>query len=95
MEYNDKQLEERSEMLKVLAHPIRLCIVKYLMENGTKNVSQLQVILSIPQPTVSSHLGKLKRAGILSSRRDGTEIFYGVESKLIKDLVTAIFEEEL
>lgn len=94
MDYNDRQLEERSEMLKVLAHPIRLCMVKYLMENGIKNVSQLQGILNIPQPTVSSHLGKLKRARILSSKREGTEIYYGVESKLIKDLITAIFEED-
>ncbi|MBL7575334.1 ArsR family transcriptional regulator [Peptoniphilus asaccharolyticus DSM 20463] len=94
MDYNNRQLEERSEMLKVLAHPIRLCVVKYLMENGTKNVSQLQAILDIPQPTVSSHLGKLKRARILNSRREGTEIYYGVESKLIKDLIVAIFEED-
>ncbi|EGY79716.1 MAG: metalloregulator ArsR/SmtB family transcription factor [Peptoniphilus sp.] len=93
MDYDNRQLEERSEMLKVLAHPIRLCVVKYLIENGTKNVSQLQSILEIPQPTVSSHLGKLKRARVLTSRREGTEIYYGVESKLVQDLIVAIFEK--
>ena len=68
-------------------------MVKYLIENGTKNVSQLQSILEIPQPTVSSHLGKLKRARVLTSRREGTEIYYGVESKLVQDLIVAIFEK--
>ncbi|WBW50450.1 metalloregulator ArsR/SmtB family transcription factor [Peptoniphilus equinus] len=91
LEMKESLLEERSEMLKVLAHPIRLNLVRYLMHNGAQNVSQLQKVLDIPQPSVSSHLGKLKRAHILESRRKGTEIFYDVDSTFVIDLVEVIF----
>ena len=34
MNYDAKKLNEKAELLKVLAHPVRLCIVKGLLENG-------------------------------------------------------------
>lgn len=90
-DYDIEKLEDKAEILKVMAHPIRLCIIKGLMENGPCNVSTMQEYFEIPQPTVSSHLGKLKRAGILNSSRDGTEIFYRVDNPLVKKIIKAIF----
>ncbi|MDO5715845.1 MAG: metalloregulator ArsR/SmtB family transcription factor [Tissierellia bacterium] len=87
------ELENISEILKVMAHPIRLCIVKGLIDNGPCNVSNMQECFQIPQPTVSSHLGKLKRAGILESTREGTEIYYRVESQFIKDIIYSVFSK--
>ncbi|HYE08801.1 MAG TPA: metalloregulator ArsR/SmtB family transcription factor, partial [Patescibacteria group bacterium] len=49
--YNDK-----AELLKVLAHPVRLCIVRGLMDKEC-NVSHMQECLELPQSTVSQHLG--------------------------------------
>ncbi|MEQ3345880.1 ArsR/SmtB family transcription factor [Peptoniphilus senegalensis] len=85
-------LEKTAEVLKVMAHPIRLKIIKNLIDNGPCNVGSLQEVFNIPQPTVSSHLGKLKRAGILNSDRNGTEIFYKVDNKFILSLTESIFE---
>ncbi|CAG7589337.1 Transcriptional repressor PagR [Peptoniphilus tyrrelliae] len=85
-------LEKTAEVLKVMAHPIRLKIIKNLIDNGPCNVGSLQEVFNIPQPTVSSHLGKLKRAGVLNSDRNGTEIFYKVDNKFILSLTESIFD---
>lgn len=85
------KLEDTAEILKVMAHPIRLKIIKNLIENGPSNVGSMQEKFHIPQPTVSSHLGKLRRAGILISNRSGTEIYYKVEDEYILGLAKALF----
>ncbi len=42
MAMNYSLYEEKTELLKVLAHPVRLCIVKNLLEKGATNVSKMQ-----------------------------------------------------
>jgi len=59
MEYNMQKYTVLAEMIKALAHPVRLCIVKTLLEKGECNVSHMQTCLDIPQPTVSQNLQKL------------------------------------
>ena len=86
-------LENTAEILKVMAHPVRLNIIKNLIENGPSNVGTLQEKFHISQPTVSSHLGKLRRAGILNSDRNGTEIFYKVENEFILNLAKTLFNK--
>ena len=91
MKNKNNNLEKTAEVLKVMAHPVRLKIIKNLIDNGPCNVGSLQEKFNIPQPTVSSHLGKLKRAGVLNSDRNGTEIYYKVDSKFILSLAEALF----
>ena len=78
MEYNYKELEDISELLKVLAHPVRLCIVRGLLSSGGCNVSHMQNCLDMPQSTVSQHLQKLRAAGVIVGERKGLEIIYKV-----------------
>jgi predicted transcriptional regulator len=78
LERNVEKFNEAAELLKVLAHPVRLCIVSGLIENGECNVSYMQSCLNAPQSTISQHLQKLKAAGIIEGRRNGLEIFYKV-----------------
>lgn len=73
-----RNLEEKAELLKALAHPVRLCIVKKLVDTGGCNVSKMQACLVMPQSTVSQHLSKLKSLGIVEGNRNGTEIIYAV-----------------
>ncbi|TCT12263.1 ArsR family transcriptional regulator [Natranaerovirga pectinivora] len=67
-----------ADILKVLGHPVRLCIVHGLVKQETCKVSNIQSCLSIPQSTVSQHIGKLKSAGIIEGTRNGLEIVYKV-----------------
>ena len=87
MEFNYKELEAAAELLKVLAHPVRLCIVNGLIKNGPQNVSKMQGCLDMPQSTVSQHLQKLRSAGIITGERNGLEIVYRVSSEEAEKVV--------
>ncbi|NVM20140.1 MAG: winged helix-turn-helix transcriptional regulator [Candidatus Lokiarchaeota archaeon] len=81
---------QKSELLKALAHPTRLCIVKGLIEKES-NVSNIQEYLELPQSTISQHLFKLKAAGIIKGERKGLEIFYQVINDDIRKIIKILF----
>ncbi|AWZ47373.1 ArsR/SmtB family transcription factor [Hathewaya limosa] len=90
MDGNFKKYEQDAELLKVLAHPVRLCIVNGLLNKGKCNVSKMQECLQIPQSTVSQHLQKLKAAGIIAGQRNGLEVSYIVSNERVKEVVKAL-----
>ncbi len=84
-------IEEKAIILKALSHPIRLCIVKGLIQEEGCNVSKMQGCLDIPQSTLSQHLIKLKDLGILRGVRDGLNINYYVINEDAKKIIEALF----
>lgn len=72
---------DKAELLKVLGHPTRLCIINGLLTQNGCNVSFMQNCLNIPQSTVSQHIAKLKAAHIITGERNGLEINYKVISE--------------
>lgn len=94
MDHDYNQYTDTAELLKVLAHPIRICIVKGLLEKGECNVNYMQACLDTPQSTVSQHLQKLKAAGIIEGRRNGLEIYYKVKNEKVAELMKALFENK-
>lgn len=93
MEGDFKKYTEKAELLKVLAHPVRLCIVKGLIENGSCNVSHMQGCLELPQSTISQHLQKLRTAGIVKGERNGLEITYSISDDRIANLISNLFTD--
>ncbi|MFO7964376.1 MAG: metalloregulator ArsR/SmtB family transcription factor [Desulfobacterales bacterium] len=93
MEGDYSKYNKAAEVLKVLAHPVRLCIVRGLTENGECNVTHMQSCLDTPQSTISQHLQKLRSAGIVEGRRSGLEIYYRVSSKQAAELVGVITKD--
>lgn len=91
MNNNFKDYNNIAEILKVIAHPVRLCILRGLMENGNCNVSHMQSCLEIPQSTVSQHLQKLRTAKLIEGTRNGLEINYKISSLEIQKLLESIF----
>lgn len=91
--YNIKDFNDRAELLKVLAHPVRLCIVRGLIEKGKCNVSHMQNCLDMPQSTISQHLQKLRAAGIIEGERNGLEINYSIRDEGIIKLIQCLFDE--
>ncbi len=87
----DPKLETQAELLRALAHPTRLCIVKGLMDNGPRNVSQMQSCSGLPQPSISQHLSRLRAAGIVEGERRGLEVVYRLVSEDTKRVLTALF----
>lgn len=88
------KIKEKAKLLKAISHPIRLCVVKGLMETEGYNVSKMQSCLDIPQSTLSQHLTKLKDLGIIEGERNGVEINYYVKNEEVKKIINTVFEEE-
>ena len=86
--------QEMAELLKVLAHPVRLCIVHGLWHHGACNVSHMQECLDTPQSTISQHLQKLRAAGIIAGERRGTEVVYRVVDERVKAMLELWQNEE-
>ena len=63
------------QLLKALANPDRLLLLCQLSQ-GERNVSELEALLGIQQPTLSQQLAVLRREGLVDTRRDGKQIFY-------------------
>jgi len=87
---NNSKFIQKSELLKALAHPTRLCIVKGLIGKES-NVTNIQECLDLPQSTVSQHLSQLKAAGIIKGERNGLEIFYQVINEDIRKIIKILF----
>lgn len=91
MDVDMKKNIELAELLKAIAHPVRLCIVRGLSENGGCNVSHMQSCLEVPQSTISQHLQKLRAAGIIIGVRNGLEVNYRIADERVAQLVRVLF----
>lgn len=63
-------------LLRLLADPTRLRLL-LLLEEEELSVAELQKILNMGQSRISSHLAQLKRAGVVTDRRAGKNVYYG------------------
>jgi len=88
-----ESFHELAEILKALAHPQRLCIVKTLCEKDQVNVSDMQHCLDEAQATVSQHLSRLKAGKIIVGKREGTNVYYSISDEKVKHLVQAVINE--
>jgi len=66
-----------AQMFRVMGDQTRVSIL-ILLSDGEMNVSALCKELKIAQPTVSHHLGILRRGGLVNTRRNGKEVFYSL-----------------
>ncbi|MBI5049400.1 MAG: winged helix-turn-helix transcriptional regulator [Nitrospirae bacterium] len=76
----------RIEVLKVVAHPVRIAILEKLSD-GVKCVSDLEEFLEITQPNISQHLTALRHAGLIDFFIDGRLRCYFLKNPLIPDLL--------
>ncbi len=85
----DQVFDSVAELFSVLSTPIRLKIISAVC-NGEKNVSQLLAEIDTTQPNMSQHLSMLYRSGVLSKRRDGTQMYYRLQSERVATLCRAV-----
>ncbi|MDP4152687.1 MAG: metalloregulator ArsR/SmtB family transcription factor [Bacillota bacterium] len=88
-----QKYEKRAEILKALAHPVRLMILDLLRQDNKINVTDLCRQLDIPQPTVSKHLSVLRNAGIINCERDKLMRCYCIDCKHLESLISLIVEK--
>lgn len=85
-----KRAGEVADLLKVLAHPVRLMLVCTLVE-GEFSVGELEEQIGIGQPTLSQQLGVLREAEIVETRRDAKQIFYRLTEAKAAQLIDAFY----
>ena len=86
---SDQVFSSAAELFRLLATPIRLKIISALCSHE-KNVSQLLSEIDTTQPNMSQHLSTLYRAGVLSRRRDATQIYYRIGNERAATLCRAV-----
>lgn len=73
-----EKVERAAEILKVVAHPLRLRIVE-LLETREMAVGELQELLGVSQSLTSQQLSLMKARGVLKSRKNGKQVYYCVD----------------
>jgi ArsR family transcriptional regulator len=89
-----QEAEIRAKIIKAMAHPVRLMIIDCLKKKE-RSFSELFDLFKLDKSTVSKHLLVLKEAGIVSSKKDGSDMIYKLEVPCVTDFfgcVTAVIE---
>lgn len=84
--------QKLSSYAEALSHPAKVSILELLAENGEMTCGEITNELPLAQPTVSQHLKKLKKSGLLSLRKDGLKSIYCLEEGSISEMRTAFYE---
>lgn len=82
-------LEQFALVAKTLSHPGRLELLEHLAQ-GERSVEALAQRVGMAMANASHHLQQLRRAGLVSTRREGKFIFYGLVDDAVLDLLAAL-----
>src|SRR5207244_12041158 len=78
-----------NEALKALADPTRRDILK-LLRRGEMTAGELAEHFDMAKPSVSHHFSVLKQADLVTTRRDGQQIYYALNTTVVEDLLGMI-----
>ena len=83
--------EAAGQLLKALGNPDRLLLLCQLSQ-GERNVSELEALLGIQQPTLSQQLAVLRREGLVETRREGKLIYYCISSPAALAVINTLYQ---
>jgi DNA-binding transcriptional ArsR family regulator len=87
---NAEKLKESSNILRALAHPLRMQILQFIDSNKAINVNKIYNTLKLEQSITSQHLRVLRTAGIVITDRNGKYIHYTIDYAKVAIAVKAI-----
>ena len=76
----------KAELFKALAHPARIRSLEILTD-GERSVGELQPLVGIEMSHLSQQLGVLRRAGLVTTRREGSSVFYAIKDPVVVELL--------
>jgi ArsR family transcriptional regulator len=80
-----------NEVFKALSDPTRREILR-LLAGGEKSAGELAEKFDMTKPSMSHHFSVLKEADLITSRREGQQIFYAVNTTVVQDMLRWLFE---
>ena len=89
MRFQKSKAMALASMFKALSHPTRIWIVRQLAKEE-HCVREFVDVLDVEFATVSHHLAKLKAVGILTSRKQGREIWYRLNRLSVNTIIAAL-----
>ncbi len=87
---NSDSLQNSSEILRALAHPLRMQILEFIDKHKTINVNKIYNTLKLEQSITSQHLRILRLAGVVDTHREGKYIHYSINYSKIDHVVNSI-----
>ncbi|GGP24645.1 ArsR/SmtB family transcription factor [Silvimonas amylolytica] len=76
--------------LRALANPDRLLLL-CMLSQGEKSVSELESLLDLHQPSLSQQLGVLRQENLVSTRREGKQMYYSVADDRVLTLLGTLY----
>jgi len=88
-------LEHHAEQLSALGHPVRLKILRFVVQAGKEGAAagKIQEHVELPASTLSHHLKRLGDAGLLSIRAEGTFHYYAAAYNVLRALTDYLWED--
>jgi ArsR family transcriptional regulator len=89
------RLERHAEQLSALGHPIRLKILRFVVQAGDGGAAagEIQSHVDLPASTLSHHLKRLLDAGLMTSRLQGTFHYYAADYTGLRGLTDYVWED--
>jgi DNA-binding transcriptional ArsR family regulator len=80
------QLKKAALIFRAINHKLRQQIIKFINQNGKITVTQIYVKLRLEQSVASQHLAILRKAGFVTTERDGKFIYYSVNHGRLSEI---------
>ena len=90
LQIDNDQLQVSTDILRALAHPLRMKILEFIDKNKTINVNKIYNTLKIEQSITSQHLKILRASGLVHTHREGKFIHYTIDYPKLVVAVKAI-----
>lgn len=89
------QLNEAAAQLAELGHPTRLGIFRVLVRAGRQGVAvgDIQQVLDIPNSTLSHHLSRMSKVGLMEQRREGRTLYCVLQFGTVEALLGFLYSE--
>jgi ArsR family transcriptional regulator, arsenate/arsenite/antimonite-responsive transcriptional repressor len=89
------KLERHAEQLHALGHPVRLSIIRILVQGGPAGTAagDIQSRLEMPASTLSHHLSRLVQAGLITTRGEGTFHLYAPDVPALRALTNYLWQD--
>lgn len=88
--FSSDKLNYSCNLMRALAHPLRLKILEYIDQKGETNVNKIYHELQIEQSITSQHLKILRLAGVVLGRREGKKVYYTINYPIVSKAGRAV-----
>ena len=78
--------EIKADLFRALAHPVRVRVLE-LLTTGERSVGDMAPVVSAELSHLSQQLGVLRRSGLVTTRKEGSTVFYSLRDPAIVDLL--------